>query len=79
MTSRDIKKGDLVWWTMGSHRPLRFEDKELFIGIVTQVAKTRAGVEVYWFNNSLFKVMNRDALMIADISQWEEENKAEKI
>ena len=63
-------RGDLVWWTMGAgDTPLQFEKGVPFIGIVTNVSKTAEGVEVYWFNNNIFKVLNCDSLMKANISQ----------
>lgn len=65
MGSNGFKKGDLVWWTMGGQKPLAFERNSLFLGIVVQVAKQRQGVEVYWFNNSTFTVMNCDTLLHA--------------
>lgn len=65
MTSNKFQKGDLVWWTMGGDKPLKFENGEPFLGIVVRVAKVRDGVEVLWFNNDTFKVMNCDTLMYA--------------
>jgi len=76
----NFKEGDLVWWTMGAGKPLPFNDKELFIGIVVRVAEQREGVEVYWFNNDLFKVINCEGLMKADIKIPEKrlDNRAKK-
>jgi hypothetical protein len=54
----DYQKGDLVWWTLGNHKPLLFEDDELFLGIVTAATKKAEGIEVYWLNNGVFKIMN---------------------
>ncbi len=48
---------------MESGKPLPFENGVLFLGIVTRVSDTREGVEVYWFNNNLFKVINCEGLM----------------
>ena len=63
MRPHDFKKGDLVWWTMESGKPLPFENGIPFLGIVVRVSDSREGVEVYWFNNSLFKVINYEGLM----------------
>jgi hypothetical protein len=59
----DYQKGDLVWWTLGNRKPLLFERDELFIGIVTIVTKKAEDVEVYWFNNDAFKMMNHRNIM----------------
>ena len=63
MRLHDFKKGDLVWWTMESGKPLPFDSEQLFLGIVVRVAECREGIEVYWFNNNLFKVINCEGLM----------------
>ena len=65
MGFHNFKEGDLVWWTMGGNKPLKFENGEPFLGIILKVAKTRGGVEVFWFNNDTFKIMNCDTLMYA--------------
>ena len=65
MVSNGFEPGDLVWWTMGGHKPLAFANNALFLGIVVRVAKERQGVEVYWFNNNTFTVMNCDTLLHA--------------
>jgi len=61
----DYQKGDLVWWTLDRLKPnpIPFEDGELFIGIVTAIAKKAEGVEVYWLNNGIFKIMNYQNIM----------------
>jgi hypothetical protein len=61
----ELRKGDLVWWTMGTGTPLQFSKAEPFVGIVTRVAEKAEGVEVYWFNNNVLKVINCDQLMKA--------------
>ena len=59
----EFKKGDIVWWTMGGQLPLPFSKEEMFVGIVVNVSERVEGVEVYWFNNNLFKTINYDSLM----------------
>ena len=61
----DYRKGDLVWWALRGGQPLPFNGKELFIGIVTAVTERAEGVEVYWLNNGMFKIMNYEAIMRA--------------
>ena len=61
---RDYHKGDLVWWALSEDVPLPFNGKELFIGIVT-AAERAQGVEVYWLNNGLFKIMHYETIMRA--------------
>jgi hypothetical protein len=61
----DYHKGDLVWWALLDDVPLPFNGKELFIGIVTAVAERAQGVEVFWLNNGLFKIMHYEAIMRA--------------
>jgi len=59
----EFKKGDIVWWTMGGQLPMPFTKEEKFVGIVVNVSDRVEGVEVYWFNNNLFKTINYDNLM----------------
>jgi hypothetical protein len=59
----DYQKGDLVWWTLGNDKPIPFVGDELFIGIIITVAKVAEGVEVYWLNNGVFKIMNCHNIM----------------
>ena len=59
----EFRKGDIVWWTMGGQLPLPFSKEERFVGIVVNVSDRVEGVEVYWFNNNLFKTINYDHLM----------------
>ena len=40
-----------------------FTKEEKFVGIVVNVSDRVEGVEVYWFNNNLFKTINYDNLM----------------
>lgn len=73
-TSHDFKKGDLVWWTMELGKPLPFKKGELFVGIVVNVSKIYGGVEVFWFNNRIFKTLNHESLMHAEVPRplaWE--------
>jgi hypothetical protein len=63
----EFRKGDLVWWTMGVGTPLKFRADEPFVGIVTQVSEKAEGIEVYWFNNNVFKVINCEQLMKATL------------
>ncbi len=63
--NHDFKKGDIVWWTMGRQLPLPFAKEEPFIGIVVNVSSRGEGVEVYWLNNRIFKVLNHENLMLA--------------
>ena len=64
----DYQKGDLVWWTLGKDTPIPFDEGELFIGIVTAIAKKAEGVEVYWLNNGIFKIMNYQNIMRTNFS-----------
>tara|TARA_B100000700_G_C14963088_1_gene817524 strand:- start:71 stop:292 length:222 start_codon:yes stop_codon:yes gene_type:complete len=59
----EFKKGDIVWWTMGGQLPLPFSKEERFVGIVVNISERAEGVEVYWFNNNIFKTINFDHLM----------------
>ena len=69
MKRHDYQKGELVWWTLGNDKPLPFEEEgELYLGIITAVAQIADGVEVFWFNNGTFKIMNYESLMRAKAS-----------
>lgn len=69
MKRHDYQKGELVWWTLGNNKPLPFERAdELYLGIITAVAQIADGVEVYWFNNDTFKIMNYESIMRANAS-----------
>jgi|TARA_R110002060_G_scaffold76340_2_gene86618 hypothetical protein len=61
----DFKKGDVVWWTVDQQTPLPFSKEKPFIGIVVDTSKTHGEVEVYWFNNTIFKALNHKNLMLA--------------
>ena len=66
MKRHNYQKGELVWWTLGKNKPLPFKDGgELYLGIITAVAKNANGVEVFWFNNDTFKIMNYESIMHA--------------
>ncbi len=67
MRQHEFNKGDLVWWTMGGGMPLPFEKGNPFVGIVVNVSELYGGIEVFWFNNGVFKVLNHEELMKADI------------
>jgi len=65
-----IEVGDLVYWTLDSEgvnrrKPLPFDSADLWVGIVVNKSIRGIGVEVYWFNNSLFKTMNSDSVILA--------------
>jgi hypothetical protein len=62
-----FKKGDVVWWTVGQQIPLPFSKEVPFVGIVVNTSEIYDGVEVYWFNNGLFKVINYESLMLASV------------
>jgi hypothetical protein len=67
---RKLRKGDIVWWTLGHDAPLSFSKEELFTGIVISALPDDGRfVEVYWFNNSVFKIIERDNLMPAMASR----------
>jgi len=71
MKRHDYQKGELVWWTLGNNKPLPFESEradELYLGIIIAVAQIADGVEVYWFNNDTFKIMNYESIMRANAS-----------
>ena len=70
MRQHKLEVGDLVYWTMGEGIPLPFEGSDLFIGIVTNISEVYAGVEVYWFNNQLFRVLNYQELIKADMKKY---------
>jgi hypothetical protein len=63
----EFKKGDVVWWTMGQQTPVPFSKEEPFTGIVVNISEIYGGVEVYWFNNGVFKVINYESLMLASV------------
>ena len=44
-----------------------FSSKENFIGIVVNTSEEYDGVEIYWFNNHLFKVINCDQIALAGL------------
>ncbi len=48
---------------MGGQLPLPFSKEERFVGIVVNISERAEGVEVYWFNNNIFKTINFDHLM----------------
>tara|TARA_Y100001970_G_C14246651_1_gene868762 strand:+ start:4126 stop:4365 length:240 start_codon:yes stop_codon:yes gene_type:complete len=65
-----IEVGDLVYWTLDpegryTRKPLPHDNKNLWIGIVTKKALRGIGIEVYWFNNGIFKTMNADSVILA--------------
>lgn len=61
-----FKQGDLVWWKGVESSPVPFAKGEPFIGIVVNTSQTYEGVEVFWFNNEMFKVINYEDLMLAE-------------
>ena len=65
MKRHDYQKGELVWWTMGDDEPLLRSSNELYLGIITAIAKNAGGVEVFWFHNDSFKIMNYESIMRA--------------
>ena len=69
---RNIEVGDLVYWTLdpvgrAGRKPLH-ECDELWVGIVTKEARIDSGIEVFWFNNQLFKTMDADGLILVSNS-----------
>jgi hypothetical protein len=69
MKRHDYQKGELVWWTLGNDKPIPFNGAgELYLGIITAVAKTADGIEVFWFNNDIFRIMNYESIMRAKAS-----------
>jgi len=63
MRRHPFEIGEMVYWSLDGKKALQFDDCTLYLGIVTNVAKKADGVEVYWFNNQLFKLMNCDSLL----------------
>lgn len=62
--------GDIVYWTFDcevkkDRKPIPFNNAGLWIGIVTRKAVHGDGIEVFWFNNGIFKTMNQDGLLLA--------------
>lgn len=55
--------GDVVHWSLDGKKAILFDDKTLYFGIITNVAKRVDGIEVYWFNNQVFKLMNCSSLL----------------
>ena len=65
-----IEVGDLVYWTLDSEgvnrrKPLPFDSRNLWVGIVVNKSVRGIGLEVYWFNNAIFKTMNSDSVILA--------------
>lgn len=65
-----IEVGDIVHWTFDyegkkDRKPIPFSGADLWVGIVTKKAKHGHGIEVYWFNNNVFKVMELDGILLA--------------
>jgi hypothetical protein len=63
MRRHQFEIGEMVYWSFDGKKALPFDNCTLYLGIVTNITKKADGVEVFWFNNHLFKLMNYDSLL----------------